>query len=80
MKDNRNDTLSNSSATPIRSDVFIFADESVKAADLIRWSRMLELRELGSMAENIFIAGFYCMGDLMDTSAREKGSTVQGAS
>ena len=47
------------------------ADELSTAADAIRCSRPPEMVELGKIAEHILIAGYYHLGDLMDTSVSE---------
>ena len=69
IRDNQNDTLSNSSATPFYTGAAIAADELSKVADVINWWRMPEQIAFEAMADQTTILGYYGEDELMDTSA-----------
>ena len=52
IKGNRNNTLPNLSPAPFRSDTLIVADELLKAADAIKWSRPLEKAAMEKTADH----------------------------
>ena len=67
--ENQNDVIQNSSRTPVRSEALITAREPSQAADAIKWPRPPELSELEKIEDRIFVAGYFCLGDLKATSA-----------
>ena len=71
VKNYQNDTLPHSSATPLRTDAAILADEVSKVSDLIKWTRMTELTESEAMADHMSIAAYYGMAELMGPPGAE---------
>ena len=68
-KETQNDMLLTSSSVPLRSSILALADELSEASDAIKWSRAPELSDLEKVPELATIAGYYCLEDLMGTSA-----------
>ena len=72
MKERQNDMLPSSSPTHFRSGAVILAGELSKAAGMINWPRMPELKEFGATAGHVIAAGYCGMEELTDTSAAER--------
>ena len=64
--------MPHSSATPSRTDATILADELPEVADLIKWSRVAELKEFGAMADRIIGSGYYGIDQHMGASPAER--------
>ena len=64
--------LPSTSPTQLRSNAVILAEELSKAADLIRWPRMSELKEFEAITDHIIAAGYYETAKLMDTPAADR--------
>ena len=60
------------SPTQFRSDAVSLADELSKAADMINWPRMPELKEFKATAGRIIAAGYCGVEELMDTPVAER--------
>ena len=63
---NRNESLPNSSATPLRSGALMAADELSDTADLIKCPRAPKSSQPEEIAERLLLSGFSCPGHLMD--------------
>ena len=72
VKDTENDMLPTTSPTLHRPDAVILADELPKAADMINWPRMPELKESEKTAGHIAVARYCGAEEPMDTSAPER--------
>ena len=72
MKERRNKMLPPTSPTRFRSDSALLADELSKAAEMIYWPRMPELKEYEAVADQMIIAGHCGLEGLMDISSSER--------
>ena len=57
---------------PLRSDTLSLSDELSRSANTIKWPLAPEIGDLEKMTGISTIADFYCLEDLMDTSASER--------
>ena len=72
MKYIQNDTVPTTSPTLFRSVPVILADELSEDAGMINCPHAPELKEVEAMADRIIAAGFFGMGELLDTSTSEQ--------